>query len=259
MSDLSPNGTQAVDRAFSLLRLIASSRASGLRLAELSDQSGLNKPTARRLLVALVRAGFVEQTTTAGKYRLGPEIDVLTTLRTWDLRTIAEPTMQRLVAVTEDVVLLTIFSGGDSAIVARLEGSFPLRTHIGRVGDRHPAAVGAASIAMLAALDDELSDERLGNEKARLARYPKFTNARIRELVLEARKRGYALNPGLIFEGSWAMAVVVAEPGSLPIAALTIAALENRLTNERRKELLPIMQREAALLSNIVRSQHPGS
>jgi DNA-binding IclR family transcriptional regulator len=255
MARIAPSGAQALDRAFALLRLVASSTSDGLRLAELADRSGLNKPTTRRLLIALARAGFVEQATAGANYRLGPEIDVLSALNTRDFRTLAKPTLQRLVAATEDVALLTLFSGGDSAIVDRAEGSFPLRTHIGRVGDRHPMGVGAASIAMLAALDDDQLAERLLNERIRVAKYPQFTNPKVRELVKETRQRGYALNPGLIFEGSWAMAVVVAEPGELPIAALTIAALENRLTKERQKTLLPLMQREASIFSNIARLQ----
>jgi DNA-binding IclR family transcriptional regulator len=255
MTNKTPSGSQALDRAFSLLRIISSSQSDGLRLADLAERSGLNKPTTRRLLVALARAGFVEQATAGARYRLGPEIDVLSALKPLDLRAIAKPMLQRLVAETEDVVMLTIFSGNDSAIIDRMEGSFPLRTHIGRIGNRHPSGVGAASIAMLAALDDDELAERLANEPTRTSRYPQFTNAKVREMVKEAKRQGYALNPGLIFEGSWAMAVAVVAPGERPIAALTVAALESRLTKGRQKAILPIMQREASIFSNAVKSR----
>ena len=47
-------GTQSVERALSLLSLVGRGGAQGVTLAEVVAQSGLNKPTARRLLLALI-------------------------------------------------------------------------------------------------------------------------------------------------------------------------------------------------------------
>jgi hypothetical protein len=55
------SGSQSVDRALQLLALIGREPAGGLPLVEIVAGSGLNKPTARRLLLALIRAGLVEQ------------------------------------------------------------------------------------------------------------------------------------------------------------------------------------------------------
>ncbi|MDP3256622.1 helix-turn-helix domain-containing protein, partial [Bosea sp. (in: a-proteobacteria)] len=48
------SGSQSVDRALQLLALVGREPAGGLPLAEIVVGSGLNKPTARRLLLALM-------------------------------------------------------------------------------------------------------------------------------------------------------------------------------------------------------------
>eukprot|EP01036_Dinobryon_divergens_P020769 gene20769-28493_t len=49
------SGSQSVDRALQLLALIGREPAGGLPLVEIVAGSGLNKPTTRRLLLALIR------------------------------------------------------------------------------------------------------------------------------------------------------------------------------------------------------------
>ncbi len=56
------NGSQSVDRALGLLSLVSySGDRRGSTLTDIVEQSGLNKPTTRRLLLALIRSGLLEQ------------------------------------------------------------------------------------------------------------------------------------------------------------------------------------------------------
>ena len=71
------SGSQSVDRALGLLSLIGREPAEGLPLGEIVTGSGLNKPTTRRLLLALMRAGLVEQEPQTRRYCLGEEAFVL--------------------------------------------------------------------------------------------------------------------------------------------------------------------------------------
>ena len=54
-------GSQSVDRALRLLAMVGREAEHGAQLSDIVEESGLNKPTARRLLLALMRAGLVEQ------------------------------------------------------------------------------------------------------------------------------------------------------------------------------------------------------
>jgi len=74
------SGSQSVDRALRLLALVGREAEGGAKLSDIVEDSGLNKPTARRLLLALMRAGLVGQEARTRRYYLGEEAYVLGTL-----------------------------------------------------------------------------------------------------------------------------------------------------------------------------------
>nr|WP_253711962.1 hypothetical protein [Bradyrhizobium sp. WD16] len=70
-----------------------------------------------------------------------------------------------------------------------------------KVGDRHP--LGAGSLALLSALDDDEIDTILRANASLIAeQYPNFSSRLLRSLIEQTRKRSYALNPGLLMQGS---------------------------------------------------------
>ena len=73
-------GTQSVDRAILLLKEVGARGNRGARLTDLVQDTGIAKPTARRLLAAMVREGMLEQEDPARRYYLGPEMFLLGTL-----------------------------------------------------------------------------------------------------------------------------------------------------------------------------------
>ncbi|RZS91249.1 IclR family transcriptional regulator [Motilibacter rhizosphaerae] len=65
-----PGAVQSVERAAAILRLLAAGQGR-LGVAEVASTLGLAKSTAHGLLRTLEQVGFVEQSTTTGKYQLG--------------------------------------------------------------------------------------------------------------------------------------------------------------------------------------------
>ncbi|MGB3271479.1 MAG: IclR family transcriptional regulator [Xanthobacteraceae bacterium] len=256
MSDSS--GPRSVERAIELIKLVARAEPKGGRLIDLANQSRLSRATTHRLLSGLIGEGLIEQAANGGRYFLGPEATVLARaarLRI-DWAGIAANSLRRLVGVAQDVTLLTLRSGSEAVIVERLEGDFPLRTHVAKLGDRHPVGVGAAWIAMLAEMADAEIKRLLALSTVQRQQFPGFSSNSVWTLVREARDRGYAVNPGLVFEGSWGMALPVVLDGGQPVAAVTIAALANRLTPERQATLLPALRREVDVISEMARAAH---
>jgi DNA-binding IclR family transcriptional regulator len=135
-----PAGTQAIQRASLLVRLIASRGRSGLRLAELVQHSGGTRPTVRRMLKCLMAEGMVMQDQASHRYFLGPLIFELGLAAAphFNLRDICHPSVQRIADRTGDTVFLSVRSGYDSVCIDRAEGSFPIKAHPGR--RRAPAA-----------------------------------------------------------------------------------------------------------------------
>src|SRR5450759_1725931 len=65
-------GTQTIQRASLLMRLLASRSRSGLRLADVVQDSGLEHPTAHRILKGLMAEGLVMQDAGSRRYLIGP-------------------------------------------------------------------------------------------------------------------------------------------------------------------------------------------
>ena len=70
-------GTRSIERAIALLLLAGRAGADGARLSDLVTRSSLPKPTVRRVLLALVRAGLLDQDAETRRYHIGPEAYVL--------------------------------------------------------------------------------------------------------------------------------------------------------------------------------------
>jgi DNA-binding IclR family transcriptional regulator len=84
-------------------------------------------------------------------------------------------------------------------------------------------------------------------------KYPSFSPAVLRGLVRDTRARGYAINPGMILSDSWAIGVAIRGSDDRPIGALSIAATESRLSEERQRELVPLLKKEATWIEKRLR------
>ncbi|EIM29921.1 IclR family transcriptional regulator [Microvirga lotononidis] len=249
IDEAASSGAQAIDRAATLLLLVGQAGSAGARLSDLVAQCSLSKPTVRRMLLALVRAGLLDQDLETRRYYLGPEIYVLGTLASarFGIHSVSLRSLVRLSQETGDTAFLSVPRDVYSICVHREEGPYPIRVHALHAGDRHPLGIGAGSLALLAALSDKEVDEILAANADVLAdKYPAFSPAVLRRLVADTRARGYALNPGMMLADSWAIGVAIPGSDGRPVGALSIAATETRLTDERQRELVPLLKREAA-------------
>lgn len=241
-------GAQAVQRALSLLSLVGRGGPDGLGLGHLTAASGLSRPTVRRLLLALAQARLVEQDAASRRYHLGPEAYFLAGFATprHGLLTHAADSLRRLAAETGDTALLSVQQDDHVICLHREEGSFPIRTHALKAGDRNPIGVGAGSLAILAALPEAESRAL----RARIA--PLLRDIPPPEVLAadeaEARRTGHALNPGRVVPGSWGIGVALRWSDGRPAGALSIAAIEDRMTPDRQPQLVALLRREATLV-----------
>ena len=251
------DGTQSIDRAIALLLHVGRAGVEGIRPADLVTASGLPKPTVRRVLKALVRAGLLDQDVESRRYHIGPETYVLGLLAgaRFGIHAMSLDGLARLSRLTGDSAFLSVPRDTHAVCLHREEGSYPLRTHVLQAGDRHPLGVGAGSLAILAALPDEDVERVLEANAPILSQepYSAYTLPALRELVLETRGNGFAFNPGMLVPGSWGIGVAVRGPDGRPAGAFSIAAVERRFDDARRQELVPLLKEEAARLERLLR------
>ncbi len=225
-------GAQTLRRGLAVLRLLTRVGPAGLQVSEIGRRLALNKTTALRLTRTLADEGFVVRDRISGCYRLGPEAFAvgLAAEPSYELQRLAAPLLRELAEETEDTVFFMVLHGYDSICLSRDEGDFPIRNQLIKPGDRWPLGVGAGSCSLLAALsDEEIADILRRNRGLREQRYPRCTDEAILTLVQDTRRRGYCIQPGLVFEDSWAVGAAVNDEHGRPLASISIAALRSRL------------------------------
>ena len=238
------DGAQTVLKAANVLSIIG--RLKGARFSEIAREANLSNPTLNRLLTSLIEARLVHHDKELAQYRLGSETYVLGQLAQpeFSFHDLARDSLAHLAKISGDTAFLTALDGLSTICLHREERQYPIRTHVLNVGDRHPLGLGAGAIAILAALSDEEATEILELNKEAIHNVrPELDLTVLTEHIQNARTLGYGLNPGLVFPGSWAIAAVIKAPSGEILGALTIAAIESRLTDERQKELsIPLFE-----------------
>jgi DNA-binding IclR family transcriptional regulator len=244
----------AVQKACRILRSLSNPDAS--RLSEIATVTSLNKATALRILDILAREGFVEREEATKSWSLGAEAYLLGTAasRRHTLRERARPSMVRLAAATSDTVLLSVRSGLETVCIDREIGDYPIRANYLDIGSRRPLGVGAGSMALLAWLPDAEIEAVLTLIKPQLVAYPKINVKGLEREVEQSRARGYALVLNQIVPRMGGLGVAVLAPDGRPIAALSIAALSERIS-ARVEELAVSLHKEAQQIGSPRRSE----
>jgi DNA-binding IclR family transcriptional regulator len=243
----SVSGARAVERALGLMAAVAKGGGIGVSLADVVRDTGLNKPTARRLLIALMRSRLVEQDEESRRYHLGPELYVLGLLAAprHGLLDMAAESLQRLSNLSGDTSFVSMRRGDYAVCLHRQEGAHPVKTHALLAGDQNPLGVGAGSLAMLAALAD--ASAVLQRVEAQICcQYRGYTSEILRSDIQQARKRGYALNPGRVIASSWGIGMPILLPNGRLAGALSIAAIDSRMTQPRQSELAVLLSEEVS-------------
>jgi DNA-binding IclR family transcriptional regulator len=243
-------GAQSIGRALRVLRLLGAAGSAGAPLGLLVAQSGLAKPTCRRLLLALIEDGMAAQDPETRRYFLGREVYMLGMIASerYGIHRIALDGVSRLAQATGDAAFLQVRHGDFVVCLTREDGHYPLRSHVLKAGDRHLMGGGAGPLAILAALPPAEAQVYLDSHRELLAiRYPRLAPL-LDDLVSEARARGYSLNRGILFPGSWGMAMAIREPSGRVEACLSLAAVESRMQPDREAELAGLLRQEVRLV-----------
>jgi DNA-binding IclR family transcriptional regulator len=120
----------------------------------------------------------------------------------------------------------------------REEGSFPIRSFVLAEGVRFPLGVASAGLAILAFLPSHDVDAYFERHPDLARRWgAAHGEKRLRARLRETHERGYAVNPGLIVEGSWGMGAAVFTREGHPQWALSLTGVEFRFGPERIAEL----------------------
>ena len=233
MDERQRTGTQAIDRALALLRLIERADVD-LGITALAAECGLSVSTTHRLVKALNAAGLVAQDPLTERYHLGAGLVAM------GRRAESRLGLDRWAAV---LVRLSRDTGESASLGTRVGRHVLIAAHVpsaqalrfdADVGSRVPIHASAMGKMFLALTDDP------ARELAALGPLERFTSRTITDpddLLVELgsiRRRGWSLNDGERHEGVRAVAVAIAPTaGGLAEAAVAVQGPALRVTDDR--------------------------
>jgi DNA-binding IclR family transcriptional regulator len=223
-------GVGVLDRSVALLDLLGDGPRT---LRWLADASGLPRPTAYRLLVALEAHRLVARDS-SGAFQLGPRLAELAVRAgpAVDLAALAGPVLARLHEATGESVQLYVRSGDRRLCVAARDAGTGLRDSV-PVGALLPLDVGSGGKVLLAWSAD-------------LAGLP---SDRAAELAA-VRRRGWASSVAEREPGVASVSAPVLADGQL-LAALCVSGPASRIGQAPGRRLAPLVVQAAADLASL--------
>jgi len=128
-------------------------------------------------------------------------------------------------------------------------GSFPIRANYLDIGSRRPLGLGAGAMALLAWQSEAEIEAILPLVEQRLPLSPKVSMTWLKNEIDRSRERGYSLFLNMLVDRMGAIGVPIFGADGRAVAALSIAALSDRLSS-RMDQLVDMLKREAEIIGN---------
>jgi DNA-binding IclR family transcriptional regulator len=221
-------------RALDLLELLA--ERGEMRLSEVTAELGTSRATAFRLLAALQARGYVDHVRDAHTYRLGIAIQALASRSNVStVVRLAGPALGELRSSTGETANLAVVNGGRIIYALTLDGRHVPRmpATVGQEAAPHATALGKAIVA--AFKDEHQRESVLGPPP-----YRSYTDRTLvdREALMDdlraTTERGYAVDDNETDVGAVCIAAPILDGEGVPIAAISIAGVPDRLPEESR-------------------------
>jgi IclR family transcriptional regulator, KDG regulon repressor len=211
-----------------------------LGITTLATRLRLAKSTVHRLAATLTGAGFLEQNSDTGKYRLGVALFELGALvrRRMDVANEARPKLRELLEKTGETVQLGIVDHYSVLYVYEMESPRAIRM-AAAVGGRAPLHCTAVGKVLLAFQPAEYVKQVID---AGLTAYTPKTIARreaVLEMLDEVRLREHAIDDEESESGLRAIAAPVRNHTGAVIAALGVAAPVQRMSKKVMQSCVP--------------------
>ncbi|MFF4544651.1 IclR family transcriptional regulator [Streptomyces sp. NPDC001435] len=219
------------------------------RLSELSEHTGLPKPTVHRLAADLVRLGWLERS--GAHYRLGAKLFELGSLvpRRRDLREAALPFLQDLFEATRETVHLGVREGMEVVYLERIHGHEALQLP-SRIGGSLPLTCTGVGKALLAFSGSELTEEVLSRPLPSLTPHSITDPVRLRLALEKTQVSGLAYEEQEAALGVSCIAAPVFAKDATVVAALSVAVPRPRFSPA---QLAPAVRTAALGLSRVLR------
>ncbi len=249
---------QSLDRGLAVIRAFGPDRER-LSLSEVARATGLTRAATRRFLLTLVKLGYVRND--GREFSLRPRVLELgyAYLSGLGMPEVAAPHLEELVAKVRESSSISVLDGDHIVYVARVPTKRIMTVSIS-VGTRFPAYATSMGRVLLAGMSPDDLDRYLAEaDLAPITARTVTDTGRLREILRDVAKQGYAIVDQELEEGLRAIAAPIHGAGGAITAAINLSAHASRVSMAAmRAELLPALQETARRIEADLRSQGLG-
>jgi DNA-binding IclR family transcriptional regulator len=214
-------GESSLSRAVRVLEAFTSDEPE-LSVTQIAARAGLHVATASRIVGQLVGHGLLSR---------GPDREVRVGMRMWELASRAAPTrslrdaampfLEDLHAVVGHHAQLAVLDGDEVIFLERLSARDAV-VNFSRIAGRLPLHISSSGVVLTAYGPPELQDRLLTRPLERWTDATVTSPDRVRELLEQVRRQGYALLAGHVHPDATGIAVPVRDGLGQVVAALSV-------------------------------------
>ena len=230
---------KALVKALRILECLAEDERPSATLTELSRRLHLHVSTVHRLMVNLLRQGFVEVDPATGGYRLSFRMlrMGLKVLDRLDFRQVAQPLLRELNQKTQETVHLAILQGHHALSIDKIGSPQPVALDA-RLGNILPLYCTGVGKSLLAFQPDDVQAGILHALKLERRTPHTITNhALLRKELARVREQGFATDNEEVVVGLRCVAAPIMNHQGQVLGAFSVAGPAHRITPERVPEL----------------------
>lgn len=257
--------SKTVKKALQLLDIFTEEKPYW-KLDEISNYTGIPKPTVLRLLRTFVELGYLKRMTfqheglviDGESYGLGIKFLEMgeRVAGRFEIRQIAFPYMQKLQAQFNEAVQLITREQHEGVYIEKVESTRPVRLYT-RVGRHAPLYAGACTRTILAFLQDDFIEEVLEKPLIKYASQTPATKEEVLRLVKQIRKDGYAHSDSELEEGTASLAAPIFNRFGAVEYSISIAGFSTNLPKDKVHHFLGDLWEAAAEISKKIGYNHP--
>ncbi|MGE8631996.1 MAG: IclR family transcriptional regulator [Achromobacter piechaudii] len=240
------SGPFVLRRGLRVLGVLRQAGAGGMHVADIARAAALQRSTAYRYLDVLVEEGYALRESDAPRWRIAelgvlmagdPHAQAVRGLR---------PVLRQISDVTGDSAFLICRAANDSLCLHREVGNYPVQVLAVTVGHRQPLGVGAAGLALLAALPPAEADDVVAQNEQALRAYGGMTGVQMRRLVENTRGRGWSVVGNAAVPGVLGVGVAVCDASGYPRLAVSVSSLIDRMQAARQRSIAELIRSQLA-------------
>lgn len=221
-----------------------------MSVREISEQLGINRTTAHRLVATLCACGWAERAPD-GRFQLSVKFLAIGHVANLQRRFLDDirPELIRLSQLTRETVHVGVLDGLEMLHVDKIETleRVGVSSRIGTRGAVHSTSLGMATMA---ALDDSAVERYIAQATAVAPPVGLDDPDRFRQRIADARERGFSMDDEDDSIGVRCIGVAVRGPDGKPIFAVSITGPSPRFSREVALGFGPELRRSGERLSH---------